>query len=140
MSPNASSGSHVWWTSLKHGGLLIAPSHLVQYFPADVPPLHGYLEERLRRDVMRSEDGRAESMTKLLDTVLEHVLGFEDDPPAPGRARLKAPACHPSCLFCIMTGTGEATSIWKAYRSVPGIRSRFEVRLGIGRVGGRRLK
>ena len=139
MSPNASSGSHVWWTSLKHGGLLIAPSHLVQYFPADLPPLHGYLEERLRRDVMRAEDGRAESMTKLLDTVLEHVLGFEDDPSGgPGRGRWLKGSSMPSELSVrTMTGTvAKPRRFWKGpYRSVLPVfvHPDSEVRLGIGR-------
>ena len=71
--------SYAWWASLKHGGLLIAPSHLAQSFPEDLPPLPRYLDDRLRRDVMRASDGRAESVAKLLDTVLEDVLGLEND-------------------------------------------------------------
>jgi len=71
--------SYAWWASLKHGGLLIAPSHLAQNFPPDLAPLPRHLEDRLRRDIMRASDGRAESLASLLDTVLEEVLGLEND-------------------------------------------------------------
>ncbi|MCR4402988.1 MAG: hypothetical protein NUW12_09470 [Firmicutes bacterium] len=71
--------SYAWWASLRHGGLLIAPSHLAQNFPPDLSPLPRHLEDRLRRDIMRASDGRTESLASLLDTVLEDVLGLEND-------------------------------------------------------------
>ena len=40
-----------WWTSLKHGGLLIAPARLEQFFPRDIKPLPRYQVEWLRRDL-----------------------------------------------------------------------------------------
>ena len=61
--------SHEWWASLKHGGLLIAPSRLVEHFPNDPPPLPGWIADRLRRDVLRGDSG------ELLDTVFQSVCG-----------------------------------------------------------------
>jgi hypothetical protein len=65
-----------WWESLKHGGLLIAPTKLAAYFPETLPPLSGQAEERLRRDLTRCEGGDEAAVTSLLDTVLEEVLGL----------------------------------------------------------------
>jgi len=116
MALNTPFDSHTWWTSLKHGGLLIAPSHLVQCFPAELPLLPGYLEDRLRRDVMRAEDGRGESMTRLLDSVLEHVLGLEDDASgAVGRGRwLKGSGIPSELSVRIITGsTAKPRRIWR---------------------------
>jgi hypothetical protein len=63
-----------WWASLKHGGLLIAPSKLAEFFIKDIPPLPRYIEDRLRRDVNRVRSGDEKAITALLDTVLEDVL------------------------------------------------------------------
>jgi hypothetical protein len=34
-----------WWSELKHGGLLIAPARLADYFPETLPRLPDYLAE-----------------------------------------------------------------------------------------------
>ena len=63
-----------WWTALKHGGLLIAPSKLAEHFEASTPPLPRYKVEWLRRAVVSTLDGN--DPTVLLDTVLEAILGL----------------------------------------------------------------
>jgi hypothetical protein len=69
-----------WWISLKHGGLLIAPSKLMEFFvPATLAPLSRYVEDKLRRDVTRLQDGDESQISTLLDTVLEDVLGLSKD-------------------------------------------------------------
>jgi hypothetical protein len=67
-----------WWASLKHGGLLIAPSRLVEHFGAAPMPLPEALAERLRRDITRFEGGGAEAERTLLETVLERVCGLDE--------------------------------------------------------------
>jgi hypothetical protein len=48
-----------WWASLKHGGLLIAPSKLSEFFVAEsLSPLPRFIEDRLRRDVTRLQMGK----------------------------------------------------------------------------------
>ncbi len=70
----------IWWSSLKHGGLLIAPSKLKESFAvSDVEPLSRWVEDRLRRDVTRVRDGDDGSIGVLLDTVLEQVLGLDSN-------------------------------------------------------------
>lgn len=66
----------LWWASLKHGGLLIAPSRLVEYFPDDPKALPPYLSDQLRRDLTRLDLGTAEVERTWLDTVLEQVCGL----------------------------------------------------------------
>lgn len=66
----------LWWASLKHGGLLIAPSRLVEYFPDEPKPLPPYLSDQLRRDLTRLDLGTAEVERAWLDTVLEQVCGL----------------------------------------------------------------
>ena len=63
-----------WWTSLYHHGLLVAPSKLAEYFPAERSPLASALEGRLRRDLVRLREGGEGVLTAFLDTVLEEVL------------------------------------------------------------------
>lgn len=79
--------SGVWWASLKHGGLLIAPSRLVEHFPDAPEPLPRAVEDRLRRDITRlPDDGAPVGQTApLLDTVLEEVLGLGTDMPGTGK-------------------------------------------------------
>src|SRR6478752_6203158 len=67
--------SRDWWSSLNHGGLLIAPARLTEFFGAALEPFPWRLEERLRRDVTRvRQDDKA--LGPFLDTVFEHVLGL----------------------------------------------------------------
>jgi len=69
-------GSYDWWASLKHGGMLIAPSRLREHFPERLDPLPHHLAVRLRRDVTRSAAGDGDEVSALMDTVLERVLGL----------------------------------------------------------------
>ncbi|MBC7078228.1 MAG: hypothetical protein H5T92_07990, partial [Synergistales bacterium] len=135
----ATAESYAWWASLKHGGLLIAPSHLAQSFPEDLPPLPRYLDDRLRRDVMRASDGRAESVAKLLDTVLEDVLGLENDPSdVATRGRWFKGADLPS-EWSSRAMTGEVIKPRRLWRGPRGavlpvfVESGGGARLGIGR-------
>ncbi|MFB2917926.1 Eco57I restriction-modification methylase domain-containing protein [Aerosakkonema funiforme] len=70
---------YTWWASLKHGGLLIAPAKLVEFFIEEIAPLPRYIEDRLRRDVNRVRDGDEGHISTLLDTVLEDVLQLSKD-------------------------------------------------------------
>lgn len=70
---------YAWWNSLKHGGLLVAPSRLTEFFLEDIEPLPGYIEDRLRRDVTRVHSGDFDHINTLLDTVLEDVLKLSKD-------------------------------------------------------------
>jgi len=63
-------GTPVWWASLKHGGMLIAPARLVEFFAPDCAPLPRHLADRLRRDLSRVRSGDADHLGVLLDTVL----------------------------------------------------------------------
>ncbi|MGG6265405.1 Eco57I restriction-modification methylase domain-containing protein [Leptolyngbya sp. AN03gr2] len=69
-----------WWASLKHGGLLIAPSKLSEFFQVHgILDLPFYVVDRLRRDVTRMQAGDEAQIGSLLDTVLEQVLGLEPE-------------------------------------------------------------
>ncbi|MFB2738069.1 Eco57I restriction-modification methylase domain-containing protein [Umezakia ovalisporum] len=70
---------YAWWSSLKHGGLLISPAKLAEFFIEDIEPLPIYLEDRLRRDVTRFRNGEQEHINKLLNTVLEDILELVPD-------------------------------------------------------------
>jgi hypothetical protein len=64
-----------WWSSLKHGGLLVAPARLAHYFSAEKPKLSTYWAGRLRSAVQAQQDaGKLGVQAALLDTVLEGVL------------------------------------------------------------------
>lgn len=79
-SRSAISKSDDWWASLKHGGLLIAPSKLNEFFVVEsLEPLPYWIEDRLRRDVTRLQNGDDDHLSTFLDTVLENVLGLTGD-------------------------------------------------------------
>jgi len=76
-----------WWSSLKHGGMLISPARLTNYFPAARPQIPRYLADRLRSAVQsqqNSESGKLQPT--LLGTVLEDILGLKADQWAKGNA------------------------------------------------------
>lgn len=67
---------YAWWSVLSHGGLLIAPAKLGEFFVEDLSNLSGYVRDRLRRDLDLFSPKDGESLSNLLDTVLEQVLGL----------------------------------------------------------------
>ena len=73
-SPDITPG---WWSSLKHGGLLIAPSRLQVYVDQELEPLPDRTVTELRRGVVGMLSTRSGNLGELLDTVLEEVLGLE---------------------------------------------------------------
>ncbi len=94
-----------WWASLKHGGLLIAPSMLLGYFPDAAGPLPRHVEDRLRRDITRlpEDGGTARHVAPAMDTVLEEVLGLGSDMPGTGKW-LKGPDVPPDWSHRAVTG------------------------------------
>lgn len=63
------------WAQLKHGGLLISPAKLDEFFPVGVPTMAGYEAEKLRR-VLTAFDGSNESLGRLLDYILQDLTGL----------------------------------------------------------------
>ena len=72
-----SSDRYPWWAALKHGGMLIAPAKLADFFPEKAELLSRFLADRLRRNVTQLAEGDDESIPALLDTVLEEILGLK---------------------------------------------------------------
>ncbi len=66
-----------WYSSLKHGGLLIAPSKIHGYFVDDLDPLPDEQIRNLRRGVVGVLSSQGGDLGALLDTVLEEVLGLD---------------------------------------------------------------
>jgi hypothetical protein len=66
-----------WWSSLTHGGLLIAPARLAEYFHESPTALSAHLTDRLRRDLLRAGSGDGTQFSAFIDTVLEDVLGLK---------------------------------------------------------------
>lgn len=63
------------WAQLKHGGLLISPAKLDEFFPTGAPTMAGYEAERLRR-ALTAFDGSNESLGRLLDYILQDLTGL----------------------------------------------------------------
>lgn len=66
-----------WWSSLKHGGLLIAPDKIASDFATQPSRLPGWRAERLRRAVT-AFDGSNEALSTLLDFVLHDLAELPD--------------------------------------------------------------
>lgn len=63
------------WAQLKHGGLLISSSKLDEFFPDGAAAMPGYAADKLRR-ALTAFDGSNESLSKLLDYILEDLTGL----------------------------------------------------------------
>ena len=63
------------WAELKHGGLLISSSKLDEFFPDSSIAMPGYVADKLRR-ALTAFDGSNESLSKLLDYILEDLSGL----------------------------------------------------------------
>lgn len=70
----------LWWSALKHGGLLLSPARLDELFSDRLSELPGYLVDRLRGDIQRlaAAPDDASALKALLDTVLHDVAGLRD--------------------------------------------------------------
>jgi hypothetical protein len=123
-----------WWASLRHGGLLLSPSKVAEFFPLGPEPLPAWLEERLRRDLARLEVEGGES--RLLDTVLEQVLGLGGRADADSGAWVKGGAL--SAEWTRRSITGEAVRprrVWQGPHGavLPVFFDDQARRLGVGR-------
>lgn len=76
----------LWWASLKHGGLLVTPGRIAEYFDETTPELNRYLEDRLRRDVFSVLEGCDGNTARFLDTLFEQVLQYPRDQWSKGTA------------------------------------------------------
>ncbi len=90
-----------WWASLRHGGLLIAPSRLDEVAEQEPPRLSQHLQDRLRRELSAFVDAPKEQLGSLLDTVLEDILGLAPE------QWLKASAVPASWSKPLVTGDNE---------------------------------
>ncbi len=66
------------WAQLKHGGLLISPSKLDEFFPHAAAEMSDYQAEKLRR-ALTAFDGSNESLSSLLDYILQDLSGLPAD-------------------------------------------------------------
>jgi hypothetical protein len=64
-----------WWAVLNHGGLLIAPNKIQEYFRQELDPLSNLRAEQLRREITRF-DGTSEALSPLLDFLLEDLCNL----------------------------------------------------------------
>lgn len=67
-----------WWSSLKHGGLLISPDKVASDFPVALDPLPLWQAERLRR-ALTAFDGSNDRLSALLDFMLHDLSALPDD-------------------------------------------------------------
>ncbi|MCF7992140.1 MAG: hypothetical protein K9M02_17005 [Thiohalocapsa sp.] len=67
-----------WWASLKHGGVLIAPTKVATQFPEQPEPLTDKDGDRLRRAITRFEADPGE-LPRLMEYLLQSLAGFPAD-------------------------------------------------------------
>ncbi len=70
-----------WWDSLRHGGLLISPPRLAEFFAEPPPRMARYVEDRLRRLLTRaaaSEEIAPKLQTEIIEAVLEDVSRLQE--------------------------------------------------------------
>ncbi len=119
-----------WWASLRHGGLLITPSRIAEFFPSELQPLPLFTVEKLRREWLRSRSDDANH--ELLDIVLEWVCGLNN---AYGRKWVRGSDVDTSWSRRALTGEViRPRRIWLAERgAVLSVFVDSETRLGVGR-------
>lgn len=124
-----------WWSSLKHGGLLISPDKVASDFTPDLPPLSAWHAERLRRAVT-AFDGSNQQLGPLLDFVLQDLAGL------PEAEWQKAQAMEPGWGLRSFTGAlvkprrlwqGPQGEVLPVFVPEDGASRQFSGRLGVGR-------
>jgi hypothetical protein len=137
--------SYDWWASLNHGGLLIAPAKLTEFFITE--DLHTSLRygvrDCLRREVVKWQQGgdtsnRSPQLSALLDVVLEDFLGLgQDADQDPNRGTwLKGSALDRSWARQGITGESiKPQRVWQEVNggALPVFVESEVARLGIGR-------
>ncbi len=123
------------WAQLRHGGLLISPAKLDEYFSDPATGMSEYQAEKLRR-ALTAFDGTPESLGNLLDYILQELSGL------PAEEWLKAQAVDSRWAVRSFTGAqikprrlwlgpnGETLALFTPDDS--GSRQ-FDSRLGVGR-------
>jgi hypothetical protein len=79
------SADNLWWSSLRHGGLLIAPSRLALLRRVGPEPITEPVVRRLRADLTRLSTETQEARKDFLDTVFQKVCGLGADDSAEWR-------------------------------------------------------
>jgi len=121
-----------WWASLNHGGLLLTPAAILEFFGEEPSTLSEYWCDRLRRDIGRARDSRDESgLAPFLDAVFQDLLEF------PSSQWQKASAVD-ARRFSHDAVTGETVKpqrVWLGGRGevLPVFVDRDSQRLGVGR-------
>lgn len=69
-----------WWSSLRHGGLLLDTQRLSNLFPAEPQPMGGYDQDRLRREMNTFRDDPRERRGPFVAFFLERVCSFAAPP------------------------------------------------------------
>lgn len=124
-----------WWSSLKHGGLLIAPDKIASDFSAEPAPLPAWRAERLRRAVT-AFDGSNEALSALLDFVLHDLAELPD------AEWQKAQAVDARWSLRSFTGAlvkprrlwqGPQGEVLPVFVPEDGVSRQFSGRLGVGR-------
>ena len=124
----------LWWSSLRHSGLLLSAGRLTELFPDPAEPLSFRLAEQLRSDVLRAADQPANSdaASALLDTVLHQIAGLQDATDARWQR-----GNHVDAKYSRRSLTGEMVKprrVWRGPRgAVLPVFVDDEPRLGIGR-------
>jgi len=65
-----------WWSSIRHGGLLLDPQRLSKLIPAPPPAIRDYQHDKLRREISLFVDDQRERRGRFVSYVLESVCGF----------------------------------------------------------------
>lgn len=63
------------WAQLRHGGLLISPAKLDEFFPDPAAAMSDYQADKLRR-ALTAFDGSSETLGNLLDYILQDLSGL----------------------------------------------------------------
>ncbi len=124
-----------WYASLNHGGLLIAPSRLPEFFPETPTPLSSRAEERLRRALIRVQSSNGDAVQALLDTVLEEVIGLGRRYDKGSGQWLKGSSVSPEWTRHAVTGEAiKPRRVWQGpKKAVLPVFFNDEKRIGIGR-------
>ena len=80
MSFSSQNDTHIWWSALRHEGLLLDEKRLRDHFPDAPPPINAWQANRLRKALVtyQADPADTSARTALITSLFEEIIGLTE--------------------------------------------------------------